>query len=252
MREVAMLGLLAFLVTGAIVGMRLLWLARRTGHQPERVLGMALVALCILGYPLVLASRLLETTARVPAELLGLAGNAGVALCAVLVAEFTRRVFYPERAAARAVLLALAALETVLVLGLSVARRRAFASGADAFGVMEAVTPWVLPFLLVLAVVFGWAGLESARYHAVLRRRRALGLAEPELVNRLLLWTVSMLSASGLILGITTLRLAGARITEHPAPMLMSAVAGLTVSIAWYLAFLPPRAYRERLARARG
>lgn len=130
-------------------------------------------------------------------------------------------------------------------------RRPARAAGADSFAIMEAVTPWVLPFLLLLVAVFGWAGVESARYHGLLRRRLAIGLAEPEVASRFLLWAVSMLAAAGLILIVSVLRMSGARIAEHPLPMLLTAVAGLTVSASWYLAFLPSRAWVARRTRRR-
>lgn len=249
MRPLAIVGLGAFLLAGAAVGLRLLSLARCTRRAPETVLGLALVALCILGYPLVLLARVLEDAGSVGAEILGVLGNAGVAACVVLVAEFTRRVFHPASAVAQRAVAVVAGLEVLLVAQLELARHGALAVGADSFAIMEAVTPWVLPFLLLLAAVFGWAGVESARNHGLLRRRLALGLVEPEIVGRFLLWAVSMLAAAALILVLSALRMGGARITEHPLPMLLTAVAGLTVSVCWYLAFLPPRTWRARRAR---
>jgi hypothetical protein len=241
MRLLAFVGFGAFLLVGATLGLRLLAMARRGRRVPETLLGLALVALCLPGYPLLVAARAFERTQPLLAQVLATTGNLGVAACAVLVAAFTCRVFHPGQGLARRAVAVLGALEVLLVVQLALARHRALSAGADSFAVMDAVTPWVLPFLLLLATSFGWAGVEAARHVLLLRRRGAGRGTEPGAVRCFRLWAASMLSAAALVLVLSVVRLTGARVSEHPASILLAAVTGLTLSVSWYLAVRPVR-----------
>jgi hypothetical protein len=161
---------LAFVIVSALVGVRLLELARRTRELPELALGLAFFLVGALGYPLGLLSILPwlpEPLARLCFALANLA--TGVGSAAVFV--FTRAVFRPDARWARA-LVALASLLLTLQVAQGVARafRAEPASFGDpdlGFSVRQAVT----------AFSYGWTALEALRYRALLSRRLALGLA---------------------------------------------------------------------------
>src|SRR5688500_11817996 len=100
MQLVSAAATLAFVVVSAILGVRLLALARRTRRMPELALGLAYVTVGALGYPLGLSSALPgmpETAARACFALSHLFTGLGSA--AVYV--FTCNVFRPDARWAR-------------------------------------------------------------------------------------------------------------------------------------------------------
>ena len=102
-----------------------------------------------------------------------------------------------------------------------------------------------MPRQLIVGFSYVWTAIESFRYRAMLRRRVALGLAEPGLANRFLLWGLAGVFASAGI-GISTwIALSGVDPTGHPVSMLAIGTAGFVTSLALYLAFVPPAAYRR-------
>ena len=98
-------------------------------------------------------------------------------------------------------------------------------------------------------VPIGWGAVESLRYWALLRRRLALGLAEPVVVDRFRLFGVAM--GAGLfantatvvcqILDIEIVGTAAGTVAVSPA---------MLAAVALWLAFLPPRAYLARVQRS--
>jgi hypothetical protein len=87
-----------------------------------------------------------------------------------------------------------------------------------------------------------WTSAEAFRYAALLRRRAAVGLGDPVVANRFLLWgCVGVFSSLSLLPSIVR-QLQGSA-TIEPLTQLLAAVAGLACSISLYLAFLPPKAY---------
>ena len=114
--------------------------------------------------------------------------------------------------------------------------------------------PWrALPYF----TLFGraWAATESLLFHAKLRRRLSLGLADPVTADRLRLWAIAMISAFAITATSLLLRELGVGMT----PLLSAVVVGplgLLAATAMWLAFLSPRRYRSwvsaRIAPARG
>jgi hypothetical protein len=236
---------LAFVVVSALVGVRLLQLARRTGALPEFALGLAFFLVGALGYPLGLLSiwpALPEPLARGLFALANLATAAGSA--AVFV--FTRSVFRPEaRWAKGLVWLAAAVLGAQAASGVARALVAAPASFAEAdlgFSVRQAVT----------AFSYAWTACEALRYRALLVRRLALGLAEVEVVNRFLLWAVAGAGAftGSSVMSVTSL--SGATPWQDPVALTAVGLGGFTAAICAALAFLPPRAYLDWVRRQPG
>jgi hypothetical protein len=91
-----------------------------------------------------------------------------------------------------------------------------------------------------------WGAAESLVYWRKMRRRLALGLAEPLVANRFLLWGVGAAAAGiGTLVGLTAQLLTGIPPLRIPWVMLSSSCFGLTAAVALWLAFLPGRRYRR-------
>jgi len=243
---IRLLGVGAFLVACLATGGRMLLLARRSGELPELALGVTLFAAGGLGGVLLFLG-----TQR--AELLGAAAlpvrQAGI-LClnagAVSLWLFTRRVFRPEGGWALALV---AAATAGIAIGLVA---DLLAAGAGDFARRRWDSPWSrLGFALRLGAYL-WGAFESLRYFALMRRRQRLGLADPLVTNRFLLWGVAGLAAVG-IYAMAAANIAtgtgdglGAGVFD-PRFALATALLGLTAAACLWLAFFTPGFWRRRL-----
>ena len=101
------LGMVVFMGVSLVVGLRLVRLARRTGEGPELLIGVALISMAPVSFPLArLSLGLQESAPGLAAGLLALS-VAGLALGGCCVAELTRRVFRPGSGLARALVWAI-------------------------------------------------------------------------------------------------------------------------------------------------
>lgn len=227
-----------FIAVGFTVGLRLLALSRRTGGFAEFTLGLGLFLIVGIGYPLVLvalaaAQSSLGATARVlmavSSALMGI-GWAGVW-------AFTWRVFRPDSMVAHvAASAAIAGLGVVAVLRISAIVRAPDLASLQVPDVTTLGTP-----LLALASYL-WTAVEAFRYAVMLRKRAALGLGDPVVANRFLLWgCVGVFSMTSLAPSIVR-QLQGSADLDA-LTQLLGALGGLACSVALYLAFLPPQAY---------
>ncbi|GAF71561.1 unnamed protein product [marine sediment metagenome] len=97
-------------------------------------------------------------------------------------------------------------------------------------------------------VVFAWSATEALRYAAALRRRVAVGLAEPAVANQILFWGVA-----GIFMIVTTLSimlpilLTGRSPLEFALPMALITVSTLGTAVVMWCAFFPPLGMRRRL-----
>lgn len=105
-----------------------------------------------------------------------------------------------------------------------------FAAG-DSAGPAIRVTDWLRNGALL------WGGWEALRHHALLRRRRAYGLADPEATRRVLYWGLA-LGGAGLSSTVdATAKLIVEKAWEFPALTLLNAVVGTLSAIFLFLAF---------------
>ena len=103
-----------------------------------------------------------------------------------------------------------------------------------------------------------WVSWEPLRYHVMMRRRLKLGLAEPIVVDRFLLWGVG--SASRLVL--VLFGVGSALWVRHLEPSTAltfskwvlggTSICGLIASVAYWLAFHPTPAYQRWVERRLG
>jgi hypothetical protein len=239
---------LVYTVVGWIIGVRLLRLARRTRGVPELTLGLGECLLAGAVPPFfVMVQVLPEPVWLVRAA--AFAGHLSYTLgCAVMIL-FTWRVFRPQEEWARVVG---SAMVGVLALGGALGLWRALT--ADAASLRE---PQTVSFLLmewVSVLGFFWTAAEAFHHLARLRKQAALGLADPVVVNRMLLWAlvgVGGVTAAG---GPVIVALFGLSAAEHVPTRLLCAAATLWSSVCIQLAFQPPQRYlrwvRSAAARA--
>ena len=228
----------AFTVVCFVVGLRLLGLAARTRQLPELLIGGSMLLLAGLGYPLSAVAR--EAHGLSDAVRSGLGALAGVLAGVGLVANtaFTWVLFRRRDAWAQAALW----VNALFVAGLFAAQSRA---GDWTHGVI--FWGW-LPFGITLS--YGWCFVECARYHGLLRRRLRIGLADPIVTDRFGLYA----AATGMAVLTNSIGqlywwLRVEMLTDEIGAFLLLVLGSGSTVLMW-LAFLPPRAYLERV-RAR-
>ena len=236
-----------FVLAASVVGLRLLALARRTRQLPELLVGSGFALIGLLGYPLAMGSGFGRGTV---AEIHFAAWLAGVLLMNGGLAclwTFTALVFRPGRPWALALVAALSVAGLASALG-------SFSALSDAPPEMLSfrVAPyWAALGQLSSAAGFAWIGVESRQQLGMARRRQALGLSDPVVSNRFLLWVLFSGSTLGMNVANSGALLAGVSAVESLPVQAAMAVLGLSASACMYLAFLPPAAYRRSLVRAR-
>lgn len=233
---------LVFIVVSAVVGVRLVLMSRRTRGLPEFVFGAGLAIIVGVGYPLTLAGRANVHAAPELARWLMVFAAIAMAIGWTSVWIFTWRVFRPASTAARAVCFGGIAV-TAACGAANIARSLTVADPATLdFGELA----YTGTSLTAIASYF-WGGFESFRYYAMMRKRQALGMADPVVVNRFLLWGLVMVFSflSTAVPTIASMR--GIDVQASPPLMIATALAGLACGCVMWLAFIPPRAFLERL-----
>ena len=157
-------------------GTRLLRLSSRTGEVPERLLAAMFLltgtSFLLYDLPIILNSESLWTP-------LNFAGRVTYLPAPVLLAVFTRRVFRPEGAWGAWMAYGSAIL---LVGGVG---GSAWSGDLEGFTVSS---PWFWAEWTGYTIPYVWAGTEAVAHHRQARRRLRLGLCDPLVCNRYLLW----------------------------------------------------------------
>jgi hypothetical protein len=239
-----------YLVVAFLLAAHLLGRVRRQWDLAPFLLGVNLLFAMGFGYLLCsagMAAAMLsdQPSPRLVAGLLGAGyGTTIVGLVAALV--FQWRVFWPDRRWPLAMVAGLSAAMVVGCVGYA-------ASGDLATGSYE--SPWALLLVAGMVVTNLWVGVEPLLYHAKLRRRIPLGLAEPLVADRFLLWGLGSLARAAMIfLGpVSELALdrlaADAQLSYAAVVLSVASVLGLGASVAYWLTFNPTRAYTRWIER---
>jgi hypothetical protein len=219
-------------------GARLLHLGGRTGGRPERLLGVSFL-LMGLGYvctesPYAIGNEALLAAFSFTGRVLW-----DIGMLAMLL--FNRHVFRPQEAWARYLTLGTGLL---LAAGLCTAAFEGDWDGYDVLGSRGFWLEWVGQVIPML-----WTACEALAQFSKGRRRLAIGLSDPLVCNRYLLWAgYGLLGVAGNILFIP-LYLEFLR--EGTFSELMDGLVGgcamLSVATIW-VAFFPPDFYRRWFA----
>jgi len=234
------IGQIAFVVVSLIVGLRLLDRWRRSGALPELAVGTSLLAIGPLGYvPGGFGLALLDQGRIEGALILGWSNlmlNAGMSFAAF----FAAGVFRPESRWARAVAVAIAG-------GLLFTWGSIALTGG--FDYRTGLPPAFYVANLLRAVALGWVAGEALLYWRLLRRRGALGLADPVATASVGLWGLGIgAGAPTPLLTMAALHAAPGQEMGAGFGIAMS-ILGLVAAVCFWLAFLPPRRFHRWLAR---
>ena len=233
----------AYCLAALVVGVRLVCLARRTRELPELMIGASFLSGAMLGHPSTVTSELLASGTSALARPLAAAGSIGLAAATVCILVAWWKIYH---AASRwgpwvvSLWTALVAAVVVMELGRSAAE---LAPGAN---------PWEAHRIVVQGGAFlaiAWSGF---RYHALLRRRLRIGLADPVVVNRIWLWN---LAASGVTLQcayILAIPYLNAIFDAEGVAPAFYGITGLIIAFCITHAFYPPQGYLERIRRRAG
>jgi hypothetical protein len=244
----ALLGIsqLVYLGAMATLGGRLLRRARRSRELPEGLLALHFLLCCTVGYLLMGgALAAVRQPGLLPSAVIPVLLGTGQVLsgCGVWAAvAFTWLVFRREQAWARHLAAGFAAA--------TVAGWAGAALGGGFGGDVE--NAWFRAQYALYTAAAVWVLYEPLRYWRLVRRRLQLGLADPILVNRFLLWgggsvlRFAMLVAGGIpVVWPST----AADMRAGSVVLCATAVLGLGVAAAYWLTFFPPASFTRRLAR---
>ena len=218
-----------------VLGIRLLRLSVRTRGVPEMAMGASFLLGGFLGFLFILIGNpaaglnlsvpVSETLFRLGMSLLG------VGVCFTYV--FVWQTFHPGSSLLRSLVVTacvciLASLSAVWTTTIE----EALISPVHLFG--EAVRMGAMV----------WGCSEALLYHAAMRRRLALGLADPVVTNRFLLWGIAM--GAGVIASLTGLFMTlSGMVTPGTWPYVILGISTTVSPVAQWFAFFPPRGYCE-------
>jgi hypothetical protein len=242
MKLLGVLGVVAFSVACAVIGVRLLRVAARTRQAPELSMGLALVSSGAIGFPLLIASQAIATGSApsLTTHLLSAFGSAFTFVGYVGLMIGTWRIYRPAAQWPRAAL-AIGSLVVVAACATTFATRDATPGGTREIALWTGVAVGI--------ATFGWSAGESFALYGQLQRRARIGLVEPAVVNRVLLWGIGSLAAFAMSgYGLLTRVVLGP--VESDGMRLVSSALGMIAAVAIWLAFFPPAAYRRRIARS--
>ena len=226
-------------LVGTLVGLKLLTIAARSRKFPELAIGCALFAYAGLSQPALLVQEALGEEASLGLRM-GIAAFRMLAFYVTLLSLslFTWQVFGAE-SRWRQALIAGVAVTGLLFTALTIRTAWLQITASvplDLYGRIG-ITPH-------FTLAFGWVSLESLRYHAQMRRRQALGLADPVVTNRFLVWGAGEGVASLVVLALFVTSAVHAETSiGDPLIRLFMTLAGLVNALVWWLSFMPPKAY---------
>jgi len=205
----ALLGLsaLASVAVSLVLGFRLLRLWFRSRQLPELAIGASFLVAGVLGYiATILGNPGTAGLSEVMAYRVMISGIGLISIGVALTYLFVWKVFRPEATWARALFWAACVALLITIVPIS----------GDAGAGVEVNLLTAVGDL----VRFGggaWGAWESLRYYGLMRKRVRLGLAEPAVANRFLLWGIASLSTGSIFLITSTavrLALSPARYTR--------------------------------------
>jgi hypothetical protein len=231
------------------LGGRLLRRAQRSGGAPERLLGLhLLLAIGVGSLLLTIATTAHYAKDPLPHGVIQAATIGGnLATLAGLMAAlwFNYRVFHGGQPGGRLV----AAVGSLLMwLGFALYVYEGGMTGPDLYGRAS----W--PYVATMAISDVWLISDALRFRSQLLRRLAFGLADPLVIDRLMLWSLASVARLVLVLIAPVTSFVFGTTTELRAslvsPMLcISALFILTATVSLWLMLSPSAAYRRWVER---
>ncbi|HEX4456548.1 MAG TPA: hypothetical protein VIA18_01180 [Polyangia bacterium] len=237
----AAVSVLLFMALNTITGIRLLGLARRTHELPELYLGLAHLLAGALGWAMLLFASLVEHYGSHPvATLLMICGIGCLNVGHAAIALFAWRVFSP-RTRWLVVPFALLVLTLLVDFVHNGLMTHLFAPPTDTF--------WFWPGMVSRTFAWMWLMAVTLPSSRKLQRQVPLGLVDAQTANRMFLMFLASAFLVLLCFVVNTASLLGTW-TTHPLTMAtVSELLAVPSAICSLLAFVPPRAYTDWIAR---
>ncbi len=233
----------AFLGASGLVGLRLLWQAHQTRKLPELLMGLGLVCVIFVYLPIVAWSGLgRASTGEVKTAALAF-GSCFMWLGFSCLFAFTWKTFRPDREWAMWLTFAMSSLMAASCGGM-VACLLASPPDVPSF---EAAKLWTGLVRVPMIVSFSWTSYEGITNHMMCRRRQALGLSDPVVTNRFLLWSIVGIIQSSINVVSLTLHVNGVGMMRSPTALFVVAFGSFVGSILMILTFFPPAMYLNLL-----
>jgi len=236
--------LVAYSLTSLVVGGRLVLRSRASRGLPEFLMGIAHFTAPGLGYPIVVLCRLLPERGD---QMLAFGIGQGLIVfgCTCFL-FFNATVFRPRSGAA----LAFAAFGSLVLAYGGCAAYWGLSSTTDAALAAARASGGTAATLAALGAGYAWTSFEGLRYRAMMRRREALGLGEPLVANRFLLWAIAGLASMAYNVICAAYLIAGFDISTQPVPVLATSLGGLVGAVLLVFIFMPPAWYVRWILRS--
>jgi len=242
MEQGSYIGQLLTVVFFLIVGVRLLRLGRRTGEAPEKLLGLHFFAkgLAYLGWNIPAIFALEEIRTLINFEIwFDLVPWAVFGVGMVPMMLFVRVVFRPDAAWAKF-------LVTTLALLLFSATTMWFVQSADFYSIEN---PWFWCEWLGYTTTYLWVTVEAFLAYSRARRRERIGLCDPVVANRYLLFAASGTATTiGCFVDLVETRGFSFYQTASTQIDLAYLIVESTGILMLFLVFFPPAFYRRWIA----
>jgi hypothetical protein len=219
----------------ALLAIRLFRTAWQTRKAPELLAGLYLAAVPPAVSLVIRLDRFGDAR-----EAVAIIAYLGLAVGGAALSLFTWKTFRPHAAWARWLGIALA---VVIAGGMVVEVLRGRADEGTR-GVLLQLPSWISSI---------WLFSESLHHYMLMRRRRSLGLIDPVVANRFLLfviWTGPFVLLPLFTIGMTLVSGEALQLAQSPAYRAFVRFNGLVMFGGIWLSFFPPRAY-QRWIRAR-
>jgi hypothetical protein len=242
----ALLGLstLASLTVSLVLGVRLLRLWGRSRQLPELIFGAAFLSAGVFGYiATIVGSPSTPGLSPTQASNLTLTGIALLSVGVSLNYLFVWKVFRPDSGWAQAFFWVATGVIAITVIPIS-----GYATGS----LVTQLNPMTVLGDATRMGAGAWGAFESLRYYTLMRRRLRIGLAEPAVTNRFLLWGIATLATSVIFFAtsaLVRLYLDPREGALTPELMIIVSLSTLGVATAQWLAFLPPGFYLRWVER---
>jgi hypothetical protein len=244
---------LIYIAVVVALGVRLMRLALRSQQLPEALLAIHFLLCCGLGYLLmVIGLSAVDEPGLLPtAAVTGLLAVGTFGSCVGVFAGicFNYLVFRRNERWAQGLVALSAVTLTTGFIGYG-------ASGGFAHGRFEGLWFWL--YYGTYAAGAAWVMVEPLRYYGAMRKRLFLGLAEPLVANRFLLWGVGSVCRFFMVVAgaIPSVFFAEDAIKLAPGfvgfTVLAVGLAGLGVSMSYWLTFFPTPGYVRFIERRHG
>ena len=230
------IGFVVFFLAASVVGFGLVAVGWRTRQLPELLIASGVLGIGTFGFAFTVFALLVQSAHPDWSRLLWAIAFLAMSVGGVTTYVFTWVVF---RRRSRLALALVVTTSAIFALGwIAELFTTGFVFDPDySDNAAMQVTSWALIGAL------GWAAIESLHYWRLMRRRAALGMGDPVVSNRFLLWGLGIGAAGwGSLVAIMVPLVANVTATD-PNLQLSSSLHGLVAAVAMWLAFLPPQRY---------